>query len=794
MGKAQTTKKRGGISMRYFGIRAKKILMIIMILCGVMIATNNCNVYADGTDNDQEDNQNFKVYSYKNENPECNKFTNKQKTITVDGFEYIIADGEAAVNKYVGNDKNVTIPAKVNGIPVVFISQNAIFDNDKVESIIISEGIKYISGQMVAFCSNLRYISIPSTADLIFVVSDSGVGKTRNPSEECINLEKYDVSQKNPYICVKNGMIYGKDMTSIIACPSGLKTEKIEVPKSVTYIESNAFSYNQHVKEIVLPESVQIIDAAAFMHAVGLKKFRIPSKCKIIGDFAFWSSYIDEIIIPKDFEGDILKGVFLNTKVVIKVEKGNKRYKIKDNCFLDMAYPIYYVNGFYKYNENHNNYNENNTVQRLVYYMKIYEEEECVIPKGVGYIEGSAFDSCYKIKKIVVPESVLGIGTSAFMYCSNLETINLPDSIKIIAYDTFCECRSLKSITLPNQLEIIEDSAFSCSGLESIYIPQTVKHIGWYSFCCDGLQEIFYEGSKSEWNNITDKDFMGGYKSTIYYNISLKSENEPVFDIPAVKGNNIIKTTFKGVQGWYYVIKGKVNTKFTGFASNKNGWWYVERGKVTFGKNGVIKGKLNGIEAWWYVKDSKVEFIDTVAKNENGWWRIRNGRVNFSYNGIARNYNGWWVCKSGKVDFGYTGFASNSNGWFYCKNGKVDFGINSIISGKVSGQNGWWYVKGGKVQFIDSVERNTFGWWVIKNGKVNFNFNGIAKNAYGTWYLKNGKIDFGFTGLAEENSYRGMSWHYYIKNGRVQLDYNGKVYYEGETYIVENGRVVDRVR
>ncbi len=213
--------------------------------------------------------------------------------------------------------------------------------------------------------------------------------------------------------------------------------------------------------------------------------------------------------------------------------------------------------------------------------------------------------------------------------------------------------------------------------------------------------------------------------------------SEKAFAIPKTSGENVVKTTYKGVSGWYYVKNGKVVTSFTGFASNKNGWWYVEKGKVSFKKNDVIKGTINGTSAWWYVKDSKVTFTDTVAKNANGWWRIKTGRVNFSYTGVAKNDNGWWRIKEGKVDFNFTGIARNENGWWYCKNGKVDFSCNS-------------------------VEQNMNGWWCIRNGKVDFTFTGIAKNKNGSWYCKDGKVQFGYSGTVW---YNGKSYN--VRDGKV---------------------------
>ncbi len=206
--------------------------------------------------------------------------------------------------------------------------------------------------------------------------------------------------------------------------------------------------------------------------------------------------------------------------------------------------------------------------------------------------------------------------------------------------------------------------------------------------------------------------------------------------------DSVIKTTYKGVSGWYYLgSNDQVDTSFNGFASNSNGWWYLEKGKVNFNKSGIIKGTVDGTSGWWYVKKGQVIFTNTVAKNENGWWCIKNGKVDFSYTGIAKNEYGWWRIKNGKVDFRCNTVEKNELGWWKCKDGKVDFSCNTI-------------------------EKNQNGWWKCKDGKVDFSFNGIASNRYGQWFCRNGKVDFKFSG---EVQYDGSK--YQVKDGLVKYKY-----------------------
>ncbi len=191
---------------------------------------------------------------------------------------------------------------------------------------------------------------------------------------------------------------------------------------------------------------------------------------------------------------------------------------------------------------------------------------------------------------------------------------------------------------------------------------------------------------------------------------------------------------------WYYVIGSKVQKDFTGLSNfkNANGWWYIVKGKVDFTRNGVDKN-CNG---WWYVTGGKVQFGFTGLanyKNENGWWYIEGGKVNFDHNGVEHNKNGWWYVEKSKVIFAFTGLSNYRN------------------------EYGWWYIENGKVNFDhNGVEHNQNGWWYVEKSKVIFSFTGIASNANGTWYIANGKVNFGYRGTV---TYKGT--RYTVRSGKV---------------------------
>ena len=76
---------------------------------------------------------------------------------------------------------------------------------------------------------------------------------------------------------------------------------------------------------------------------------------------------------------------------------------------------------------------------------------------------------------------VTAIGSGAFTGY-NMESATLPSTIKEIGYMAFAWCRSMKSISLPEGLTTIGTQAFDGNGLTSVEIPSTVTSIGLQAF------------------------------------------------------------------------------------------------------------------------------------------------------------------------------------------------------------------------------------------------------------------------------------------------------------------------
>ena len=114
--------------------------------------------------------------------------------------------------------------------------------------------------------------------------------------------------------------------------------------------------------------------------------------------------------------------------------------------------------------------------------------------------------------------AVTAIGTGCFSNLlgshGNLTSVTISEGVTTIGQNAFYQCSNLASVSLPNSLTYIGISAFSdCSSLTTITIPSSVTEIGYVAFVNGGLTDLYYAGTKAQWNNVT----LG---SSIFQNIS----------------------------------------------------------------------------------------------------------------------------------------------------------------------------------------------------------------------------------------------------------------------------------
>ena len=94
--------------------------------------------------------------------PFHSKFTTLDYYILKDGeSEFVVDDGTylCGIKAYLGNDTNITIPDKINGIEVASINERC-FENSNIESVTLPSSVTSIEQQAFYGCDNLKSINL----------------------------------------------------------------------------------------------------------------------------------------------------------------------------------------------------------------------------------------------------------------------------------------------------------------------------------------------------------------------------------------------------------------------------------------------------------------------------------------------------------------------------------------------------------------------------------------------------------------------------------------------------------
>ena len=265
----------------------------------------------------------------------------------------------------------------------------------------------------------------------------------------------------------------------------------IALPDKLASIGDSAFYDCKSLASIVLPESLTSIGDGAFYGCESLSGIDLPESLASIGDEAFiYCHSLSSIVIPESVTS-IGVGTFECCSNLSSVNLPESLTSIGNVAF-----------------ENCSNLSSINLPESLksigIYAFHCCDSLSSIdLPDSLTRIENHAFCGCGSLSSIAISESLTSIGYGAFQYCYNLSSINPPESLTIIEDDAFYGCESLSSIDLPESLESIGRCAFArCYNLSSIYIPSSVAVIGQTAFMDTKIKDVFYGGTKEQWENI----------------------------------------------------------------------------------------------------------------------------------------------------------------------------------------------------------------------------------------------------------------------------------------------------
>jgi hypothetical protein len=383
--------------------------------------------------------------------------------------------------------------------------------------------------------------------EIIFASGNRIAGLTLNVFYLLPNLQAFTVfagDTTSNYVTV-GGVLFTRDMRTLVAFPSGLDVSEYTVPDLVEHILPFAFAGNGYLTKINFPAGLKTIGAQAFNHALRFidfggatledisrsalintrwylgEKYLLDSNgLQINGtdgqplrnkEFIIAGNYLLEYngfntgtinlarsdgdpsrpsvdivtIGARAFEGWAMAGLFIPESVV----------RINAEAFLNCNFlsAITFAADSKLVNPAYGVFNQtpwflNNPSEFIIAGSTLIayrgNDASVTIPDTVTVIGYQAFANRFS-SEIIIPNTVTLIQREAFAGCTQLASVIIPASVRTIEDWAFFGNTSLATLTFAadSQLEFIGDRAFiNASSLTSVAIPAAVRHIGVSAF------------------------------------------------------------------------------------------------------------------------------------------------------------------------------------------------------------------------------------------------------------------------------------------------------------------------
>ena len=439
----------------------------------------------------------------------------------------------AEIIHYRGPEHSVVIPKYISGYKITSIGENAFYYCDSPTSITIPNSVTAIGESAFCHCESLTSITIPNSVTTIgesafafcesltsITIPNSVTAIGKNAFELCYNLKNITIGR----IISKHPL--GELMEEYWESEAlKYKIQKITILDGVTAIGNYAFQHCYNVTSIKIPDSVTSIGEYAFKYCHGLTSITIPNGVTSIGDGAFnFCSKLTSVMIPNSVT-TIKDKVFADCKSLTSIKIPDGITSIGDGAFsgcesltnITLPNSVTTIGKWAFDRCGFTTIPDGVTTIEEGMFSNCSKFTSITIPNGVTGIGDYAFSGCESLTSITIPNSVTGIGDYAFDCCSKLTSIMIPNSVTTIGEWAFHHCTSLTNITLPNSVTSIGDYAFKfCQSLTSITIPNSVTSIGLAAFDnCEKLT-IYYQGSKSKWNRVTEHAYVPYYVKVVF--------------------------------------------------------------------------------------------------------------------------------------------------------------------------------------------------------------------------------------------------------------------------------------
>ncbi|MBQ2828935.1 MAG: leucine-rich repeat domain-containing protein [Clostridia bacterium] len=481
----------------------------------------------------------------------------KKMYISADFEYYLNEKSEAVISRYIGKEKNVTVPKTLDNHTVTTIaplgfSSLSFIDvsaegyrykegekwyivTNNLLSVTLPDTIKTIGDYAFAYNGSLEKVNIPSGVSEIPQECFFGCKKMVNmylpdsvreigssAFEGCEVLESVEmrgvvnVGDKAFYQCNKLvDVIFSDSLKSIGS--SALQycklTETLDL-SSVEQLGKNVFSQNSTIKKVILNDNLQVLESGVFYYCRNLEEINFPSELVSIGSYCFENSGIRNVVLGGKVK-EIGEKAFESCRSLAGTIDLSTVEKIGEGAF-----------------------SWSTGIQKVILCdnLKTLEKDtfkvcaglkEINFPSALTQIKKSCFGSS-GIRTATFGENLREIGIDAFGGCTRLSVVEFSEGLEIIGSDAFLGCKLLTVIELPESIMKIGNFAFEGTGVKILTIPKNLSVIGYAAFQdCKSLETLYFNAINCTvdkyMNNSTDLNLDNLKNSAPFYGCNIKN-------------------------------------------------------------------------------------------------------------------------------------------------------------------------------------------------------------------------------------------------------------------------------
>ena len=347
----------------------------------------------------------------------------------------VLEDGTIQIDDYTGTATNLEIPSTIDGKTVTVIGKYAFTSNKTIQQVSLPDTVKEIDYAAFADATNLQKINLGNGLESIGTYAFQNVALTSillpdslttienyafygvttleelripknvqtiksNPAYST-TVKRFTVDSQNTFFAVQDGILFSKDMTSLVGYPPGKTDREYVIPSSVTSLGDYAFSTAKNLQKITVPNNVTTLGEGAFSKT-GITNITLPESITNIGFFQFYNC-------------ENLEEVTVNSNLNMT------GYEMFQSC------PVLKKVTF------------NGTINKT---------------------NSRTFHNCPKLTDVIFHADVAELGDYTFYECPSITNIDLPDSVKSIGSKFVYDSNENVTYKIPGTLTPLSDGSY----------------------------------------------------------------------------------------------------------------------------------------------------------------------------------------------------------------------------------------------------------------------------------------------------------------------------------------------